>query len=91
MVTLVQLQAARDNDSGLQDYLLPIDVGLGSWPRIDLDTDQHAKFKHGNHFPFSVDNLETGKVRVYGPDGDLLGLADLSPKGKLQPARVFNL
>jgi tRNA pseudouridine55 synthase len=91
MVTLEQLQAARDNNSGLQDYLLPIDVGLVGWPRIDLDTDQHGKFKHGNHFPFSADGLNAGKVRVYGPEGNVLGLADLSAEGILQPAKVFNL
>ena len=90
MVTLEQLQDARDH-GGLQDFLLPVDVGLADWPRVDLDADQHGKFKHGNHFPFLADDLETGKVRVYGPNGNVLGLADLSPEGILQPTRVFNL
>jgi len=90
MVTLEQLQEARDH-GGLQDFLLPVDVGLADWPRVDLDADQHDKFKHGNHFPFSTDGVPVGKVRVYGPEGDLLGLADLSAEGILQPARVFNL
>ena len=85
MVTLEQLQGARDH-GGLQDFLLPVDVGLADWPRVDLDADQHGKFKHGNHFPFLADDLETGKVRVYGPEGNLLGLADLSSEGILQPA-----
>jgi len=90
MVTLEQLQEARDH-GGLQDFLLPVDVGLAEWPRVDLDSAQHGKFKHGNHFPYSADGVKAGKVRVYGPDGDLLGLADLSAEGILQPARVFNL
>jgi len=90
MVTLEQLQQARE-DEQLQDFLLPIDVGLPDWPRVDLDSAQHDKFKHGNHFPFSADGFPTGKVRVYGPEGGLLGLADLSDEGILQPARVFNL
>jgi tRNA pseudouridine55 synthase len=90
MVTLEQLQDARDH-GGLRDFLLPVDVGLAGWPRVNLNADQHGKFKHGNHFPFSIDDLETGKVRVYGPEGDLLGLADLSSEGILQPAKVFNL
>ena len=90
MVTLEQLQQARDH-GGLQDFLLPVDAGLPDWPRIDLDSIQHGKFMHGNRFPFSADGLQTGKVRVYGPEGDLLGLADLSDEGILQPARVFNL
>ena len=90
MVTLEQLQQARDH-GGLQDYLLSVDVGLPDWPRIDLDSIQHGKFKHGNQFPFPVDDLLIGKVRVYGPEGDLLGLAVLSGEGILRPARVFNL
>jgi len=90
MVTLEQLQDARDH-GGLQDFLLPVDVGLADWPRVDLDADQHGKFKHGNHFPFLTDGSITGNVRVYSPEGALLGLADLSSEGILQPTRVFNL
>jgi hypothetical protein len=30
-------------------------------------------------------------VRVYGPEGNVLGLAELTPEGILQPARVFNM
>ncbi len=90
MVTLEQLQSARDNDR-LQDFLLPTDAGLPDWPQVELDTAQQGKFMHGNHFRFSADKLPVGKVRVYGPAGNLLGLADLFPDGTLQPTRVFNL
>lgn len=90
MVTLEQLQKARDNDAGLQDFLLAIDIGLLAWPRIEVDSFQLEKFKHGNHFSVTADEISIGKVRVYGPEG-LVGLADLSADGTLQPARVFNL
>lgn len=90
MVTLEQLQQALE-DGVLHDLLLPVDVGLTDWPRVDLDEDQEGKFKHGNHFPFATGGVPAGKVRVYGPDQGLLGLADVSPDGILQPARVFNL
>lgn len=90
MVSLQQLQHARDH-GGLQGFLLPADVGLADWPRIELDTAQHGKFMHGNHFQFSADELPIGKVRVYGPDDNLLGLAEYSLQGILQPMRVFNL
>lgn len=90
MVTLEQLQHARDH-GGLLDFLLPVDVGLVDWPRVDLDVCQLDKFKHGNQFPFSADGIDVGKVRVYGPDGDLRGLALLLAEGTLQPQRVFNL
>lgn len=90
MVTLEQLQDAQAH-SNLHDFLLPVDVGLADWPRIDLDSIQHGKFKHGNHFPFATNEQVTGNVRVYGPEGSLLGLAELSSNGNLQPSRVFNL
>jgi len=91
MVTLEQLQEARDNEDGLQDYLLPIDVGLPDWPRVDLDEHQHGKFLHGNHSFIEAGDISAGKVRVYGPKGGVIGLAELSTEGKLQPMRVFNL
>lgn len=90
MVTLEQLQEAREQDS-LDEFLLPIDAGLPDWPKVVLDEDQQGKFKHGNHFPFSADDIPAGKVRVYGQQGNLLGLADLSTEQTLQPAKVFNL
>ena len=90
MVTLERLQEARDH-GGLNDFLLPVDVGLAHWPRVDINPEQLAKFKHGNHFASTDVESEPGKVRVYGPEGELLGLADLSAEGILQPARVFNL
>ncbi len=91
MVTLEQLQEARDNEDGLQDYLLPIDVGLPDWPRVDLDEHQHGKFLHGNHSSIEAGDISAGKVRVYGPEGGVIGLAELSTEGILQPMRVFNL
>ena len=90
MLTLEQLQDAHDHGR-LQEFLLPIDVGLLDWPQVDLDSIQHAKFMHGSQFSCSVDDLKPGKVRVYGPEAELLGLAGLSPDGILQPKRVFNL
>ena len=90
MVSLEQLQNAKDH-GGLDKFLLPADVGLPGWPRVDLDIAQHGKFMHGNHFPFSIEGVAAGKVRVYGPEGNLLGLADLSAQGVLHPARVFNI
>ncbi|NOR20047.1 MAG: tRNA pseudouridine(55) synthase TruB [Xanthomonadales bacterium] len=91
MVTLEQLQEARDNEDGLQDYLLPIDVGLPDWPRVDLNALQHGKFMHGNRCLIEADDIARGKVRVYGPEGGVIGLAEISPDGVLQPMRVFNL
>ena len=90
MVTLEQLQKALDQGV-LDDFLLPVDVGLAGWPKVALDRDQQGKFMHGNHFPLLIDEELVGNVRVYGPEGSLLGLGEVSLQGILQPTRVFNL
>ncbi|MDX2428427.1 MAG: tRNA pseudouridine(55) synthase TruB [Xanthomonadales bacterium] len=90
MLTLEQLQDARESGE-LQNCLLPVDAGLPDWPRIKLDSIQRGKFNHGNHVFIPSGGSGSGKVRVYGPEEDLLGLAELGPDGKLQPIRVFNL
>jgi tRNA pseudouridine55 synthase len=90
MVTLETLQEAKDS-GGLPAMLLPIDVGLLGWPRVDLDSDKRGKFKHGQQFPVPDGESNTGKVRVYGPDDDVLGLAEITLCGELKPSRVFNL
>ncbi len=90
MVTLEQLNQAREIGV-LQDFLLPADAGLAGWPRADIDAFQAGKFMHGNQFPFASDVVPAGKVRVYGPEGNVLGLAKLTADGVLLPARVFNI
>lgn len=88
MQTLEQLQAALETGN-LDGFLLPVDIGLPEWPRVDLDAEQEGKFGHGNQFEFAASN--PGKVRVYGPRGNLLGLAELETDGFLKPMKVFNL
>ncbi len=88
MQTLEQLQVALELGR-LEEYLLPVDVGLMDWPKVDLDLEQEGKFSHGN--PFEIDGPETGKVRVYGPEGRLMGLAVIGDDGVLKPTKVFNL
>lgn len=90
MVTLEQLQEAKES-GGLPGMLLPVDAGLPHWPRVEVDSIQRGKFRHGQQFTVPLDLSKTGNVRVYGPDGDLLGLALINDDGRLQPSRVFNL
>jgi len=90
MMTLEQLQQALEGGE-LMEALLPIDVGLAAWPRIDLDSIQQLKFQHGQQLPLPRENPDAGKVRVYGPGDQVLGLAEMSSNGLLHPSRVFNL
>lgn len=90
MVTLEQLRQAGDSGE-LNRHLLAIDAGLPDWSRVDLNQEQQGKFIHGNRFPFSSAGKRTDNVRVYGPGGNILGLAEISTDGTLKPTKVFNL
>jgi len=90
MQTLEQLQEAKDGGR-LTELLLPIDAGLPDWPRIELDAIRQGQFMHGNRFGLPSEGPEAGNVRVYGPENDLLGLAELTADGVLKPVKVFNL
>jgi len=90
MQTLEQLQDARESGD-LNKFLLPVDAGLAAWPRIELNTSQKDKFKHGNPVQLAFEGSGPGKVRVYGQENDLLGLAVFCGDGMLKPAKVFNL
>lgn len=90
MVTLEELQFARESGV-LEQQLLPVDVGLPSWPIIELNEEQQSKYANGNQFPYADEIEKSGQVRVYGQDQNLLGLAELAEDGIVHPSRVFNL
>lgn len=85
MITLDELEAAVAADRG-QEYLLPVDAGLSAWPRIELGPEDAGRFVHGG--PVAV-TAARGMVRVAGPDGLLLGLAEAGEDGIARPKRVF--
>ncbi len=62
----------------LPDLLLPVDAGLAGWPRIDVDADQQARFRHGQKLQLPGGRPVTGRLRVYGPEENLLGLAQVA-------------
>jgi len=69
-VSLDELQAL--DLAGRRAALLPLDALLASLPRVDLDAAAAARFAHGQRVPREG---ETARLRVYGADGALIGLA----------------
>jgi tRNA pseudouridine55 synthase len=68
------------------EWLLPADTLLASLPKVALGESQARRFAHGN----SIDlGAAAGRVRVYGPDERLLGLAEIDEHGALNPRRLI--
>jgi tRNA pseudouridine55 synthase len=67
--------------------LLPLDeaVALG-FPRLDVEQDDARRFVHGIRLPAS--GLGAGPIGVFGPDGELLALAE-DRGGELRSLCVF--
>lgn len=83
-ITLDALEAMPPAVRG--EWLLPADTLLASLPKVALGESQARRFAHGN----SIDlGAAAGRVRVYGPDERLLGLAEIDEHGALNPRRLI--
>ena len=70
--------------------LLPVDALLQDLARIDLGAPQATRFAHGNELDLGItEERRPGRKRVYGPEANLLGIAELNPLGVLQPRRLL--
>jgi tRNA pseudouridine55 synthase len=86
LVTPQALEGAAERGSGaLEGLLLPPLAGLGAFPRVDVDARTAERLARGQ----AVDSPAgaPGMVAVTGPGGDLLGLAQRGPDGRLAPRR----
>jgi tRNA pseudouridine55 synthase len=71
--------------------LLPVDALLQDLDRVDLGASQAQRFAHGNELDLGITaERRPGRKRVYGPDDNLLGVAELNPLGVLQPRRLLS-
>lgn len=94
----VTLDALSDADDAARDgWLQPVDALLSTFPRIDLGADATRRFLHGQRlrldevalalFDGGAAGAATSRVRVYGDDGRLLGVARAAD-GVLAPERL---
>jgi tRNA pseudouridine55 synthase len=70
---------------------LPPDVALGGLPQAQLTEEQCRVLRHGQAVRSAITpSAEPGRrVRLYGPGGEFLGLAEARPEGWLQPRRLL--
>lgn len=84
-VTLEQLElltlAERDA------LLLPADTLVAKLPRFDLTVIEKRRMSQGQPVERSGD-LEEGLARIYGPDCEFLGVAEVTGPGRIVPKRL---
>ena len=68
-----------------REWLLPVDTLLSALPRVALGESNARRFLHGNALDLGG---PAGRVRVYGPDEQLLGTAQIDEHGALNPRRL---
>jgi tRNA pseudouridine55 synthase len=74
------------------DALLPPDTALTALPQAHLTADECRALVHGQAVRSAAvaPRAEVGRrVRLYGPEGVFLGLAEARPEGWLQPRRLL--
>lgn len=87
-VTLEALEAlAASGLPALDARLLPVLDALAGWTRVAVNGPSAARLAQGQ--AVTVPGLEglAGRVAVTGPEGGLLGLAEIGPSGTLLPKR----
>jgi len=85
LVTLERLEAM-----GLEErnsLLLPIDVLLATLTRLDLDAGEAARLQQGRPLE-RPDERTRGLARIYGPEGEFLGMAEIVEPGRIVPRRL---
>lgn len=90
---MVELEAALAGaESG--EHLLAPDAALQALPQARVTAMQVATLRHGQALEagaVAIDGVVVPgrRVRVYGPEGTFLGLAELLSDGRLQPRRLM--
>ena len=86
-ITLTELE--RQPEEERAGLLLPMDVLVDGLPSVNVSADQAIRFLHGQKLS-AESAAESGTIRIYGPDGQFLGLAEADEAGGIQPKRVLN-
>ncbi len=88
MVTMKTLdERAAQGLTGLDEALLPMEEALSGWPAVEL-TDTSAFYVRQGQ-PVLVPQAPTsGWVRLFGPEGEFLGVGHVLDDGRIGPKRL---
>lgn len=88
MIGLEQLEALSPSER--EARLLPIEAGLASLPRIELDAVQSRRLRLGQRLLLADPPAAQAQMAAFDPEGRAVGLVELDPTGLLHPRRLFN-
>ena len=89
MVTLPTLEdIAGEGLQALDRRLMTADRALASWPSVVVPEPLRGPFVNGRAVPLEMD-CPRGKVRIYSPDEEFLGIGEVTAAGRLAPRRIF--
>jgi tRNA pseudouridine55 synthase len=76
--------------AGTGSALMAPDVALQGLPAVGLSATQLLQVRHGQAIGGHSPVIEPGRrVRLYGPDGAFVGIAEALPDGRCQPRRLL--
>jgi tRNA pseudouridine55 synthase len=84
----LEASAAEGGLAALDRRLLPLDRALPEWPAVPVSAAGAERLAHGQAVA-AEPGWPLGRVRVYGPPGDLLALGEVGVDRRLVPLRVF--
>jgi tRNA pseudouridine55 synthase len=88
MLTLDAALAGAPDRGGL----LQPDAALQALPYVGLSAPMAAAMRQGQAVTHAEAARSTGRrVRIYGPDGEFMGLAEALADGRLQPRRLMRI
>lgn len=74
---------------GREALLLPADALVAALPRVDLDVGEADRLKRGQQIEVGHEVARSaGLARIYGPDHEFLGVAEVTAPGRIVPRRL---
>ncbi|NIV18081.1 MAG: hypothetical protein GWN47_06625 [Woeseiaceae bacterium] len=91
MLDMARIEAlAEEGRDALRAQLMTPDEALGGLPEAKLGgADDALRFSSGQEVEAPA-GTEPGLVRVYGAEGEFLGIGELGQHGLIAPRRVFS-
>lgn len=83
---LIELQEQQGSEA-LDQFLLPSDIGLLDWPKVQLT--EHSSFFWQNGQPVRAPGApSSGLLRVYNHLNEFIGVAEIDDDGQVAPRRL---